>query len=339
MAFTPVTLTGTYEDGAGGPLSGTLTITLSQVMSNGNVTITPIARVVDLDDHGSFSITILANTDAETVPQGTWYEVTEQLTNADAQAKQRDYSIQIPALLLDGDPVTSIDITALMPGTPMGFDPTSNPSGTVQWTTYLDTTEVLDWLQFTGTPDPGSATSGLLQRMIDSACYRAQAIANRPFCPTTMYERHDGWSGEYIQLEYSPFIKLIQCGEWQSTGGLIILPESTPENPVDGIQINYKTSRIMRTFAGYSWPRPFYPGSRNIEVTYIAGFNPVPPDVWEATIDLVAYWYRNTQQASRTFTGTSAAYGGAQGGSGDLWPGIPNRLSDVFESYRLPVIG
>lgn len=442
MTFTPVTLTGKYAAGATGAMAGTVTISLSQPMSNGGLILTPTAQIIDLDDTGAFSEPFFANTDPATIPQGSWYEVTEQLYLG-SQGQQRDYSIQIPASLtfaytfslttgnlpgqglvtfnnvdytsvtqvymseqsysgpsiqntfasligshvlfanasvpeqnitfavsnysvsngivtldvsyvsgngsLDGyqgdlvftAPITTIDISSLMPGTPMGFYNTGNPSGTVQWTTYLDLDEVVAWLQFTGAgvPDVGTAESGLLQRIIDSACSRAQTIANRPLCPTTYFERHDGWSGEYIQLNYSPFVKLVQCQEWQSTGGWVQLPESTPENPVEGIQINYLSSRIMRTFAGYSWPRPFFPGSRNIEVTYIAGFNPVPPDIWTATIDLVAYWWRNTQQAARGFKGSgSAAYGGAQSPDG-LWPGIPNRISDVFKSYRMPVIG
>ena len=210
----------------------------------------------------------------------------------------------------------------------------ANPTSTVQWATYLDLVETEAWLQFTGVT---VTSQTLLQRVIDAACAKAQNMANRPLCPTRFNERHDGWSGEYIQLRYSPFLTLISCSEWQSSGGAIALVESTPSNPVDGIQIDYATGRIMRTFAGYSWPRPFFPGSRNIEVTYEAGFNPVPPDVWEATVSLVAYWWRREQQASRS-QGIRPA-----GGSTDmevesdngLWPGVPNRIADVFESYRL----
>lgn len=213
----------------------------------------------------------------------------------------------------------------------------SNPVGTRQWATYLDPEETEKWLQFTGVV--ASSEQKELQRVIDAACTRAQNMAGRPFAPTEFRERHDGWSGEYIQLHYSPFLKLIQCQEWQSSGGFVQLPESTPENPVEGIQIDYATSRVMRTFAGYSWPRPFFPGSRNVEFTYLAGFDPVPPDVWEATVDLVAYWWRNTQQASRSTPRPANEYGEPLEDDKGLWPGIPNRIADVFESYRPVVIG
>ena len=356
MSFSPVILTGTYSDGID-PLSGTITITLSQVVTNGGLTVVPVSRVLTLDENGSFAVTLLANTDADTVPIGTFYQVTEELISvahtgaygasgasgaswAAAQAHSRDYSIQIPAFI-EGNPVTTIDISTLMPGTPQGFDEIGNMSGTIQWTTYLDITEVLGWLQFTDSPVPGTEESALLQRVIDAACYTAQDMANRPLCPTTMFNRYDGWSGEYIQLDYSPVIKLVQCQEWQSTGGFIQLPESTPQNPIEGIQLDYRTGRIMRTFAGYSWPRPFFPGSRNIEVTYVAGYDPVPSDVWLATTDLVAYWWRNAEQASRTFVAGGQMYGGQETTpqSTGLWPGIPDRIAAVFGGYRLPVIG
>lgn len=212
----------------------------------------------------------------------------------------------------------------------------ANPTATRQWSTYLDIAEVLDYLQL-----PSSLTvvqQNRLQRYVDSACTMAQNRSNRPLGPNEFKERHDGWSGEYIQLDYSPFLQLVSCREWQSSGGFVTLPESTPENPVEGVQIDYASSRIMRTFLGYSWPRPFFPGSRNIEVAYLAGFNPVPPDIWEATCELIAWKWRNTQQATRGWMASSQEYD--QGVPSDgLYPGMPNRIAEVFDSYWLPAIG
>lgn len=203
-----------------------------------------------------------------------------------------------------------------------------------QWATYIDFQEA--W-QFIGMDDAPTGSDQLkLQRMISSACAAAQRGANRPFAPSRFQERHDGWSGEFIQLHYSPFLQLITATEWQSSGGPITLIESTPANPVEGLQIDYGTSKITRVFAGYSWPKPFFPGSRNIEVTYRAGFNPVPDDVWEATCDLIAYKWRMTQEAPRWFPSSGDEYGGAQ--TSPLYPGVPNRIAEVFEAYRLPGI-
>lgn len=212
-----------------------------------------------------------------------------------------------------------------------------NATASFTWPTYLDPTETWEWLQFAGAAT-GSAQT-LLQRVIDAACTRAQMMANRPFAPMLIKERHDGWSGEYIELHYTPFLELVLCQEWQGSGGFLTLPESTPENNnFDGVQVDYATGRLMRTFAGYSWPRPFFPGSRNISVQYKAGFNPVPPDVWTATVDLVAYWWRNMQQASRSAAFARPGEGSSANPVDQLWPGVPNRIADVFTNYRLPAI-
>lgn len=213
----------------------------------------------------------------------------------------------------------------------------TNPTTTGDLASYLDFEETWNYIQFNEPPQGTKAT--LLKRYIDAACAEAQGAngANRPLTPTQFQERHDGWSGEYILLRHCPVLQLVLCREWQSTGGFVTLPESTPESPTEGVQVDYATGRIMRTFQGYSWPRPFFPGSRNVEVTYVAGFNPVPPDIWMATMELVAYWWRNTQEAARTSPLRTNEYDNAQ--QGGLWAGVPNRIARVFQSYQIPTVG
>lgn len=209
----------------------------------------------------------------------------------------------------------------------------ANQPSTQNSATYLDLDEVADWLQYPSTPTGAEATK--LQRVVDMACSWAANYLNRPIAPTQFNERHNGWSGDTIMLRHAPFIQLVEAIEWQSSGGPVQLLESTPANPIDGIQINYATSQIKRTFAGYSWNKPFFPGSRNIEFTYIAGFNPIPPDIWIGTVELVAHWWRNTQQASRSFTPSSEYDPGqdAQGANG-LWEGVPYRIVGLFDPYK-----
>lgn len=203
-----------------------------------------------------------------------------------------------------------------------------------QWAVYIDFDEAWQYIDMDTAPTESQALK--LQRMINAACATAQRGANRPFAPGYFQERADGWSGDTIQLNYSPFLQLVKCTEWQSSGGPINLVESTPANPTEGVSIDYGTSKIVRVFAGYSWPRPFFPGQRNIEITYRAGFNPVPDDVWDATCDLIAYKWRMSQEAPKWYPSSGDEYGGAQ--SNPLYPGVPNRIAEVFESYRLPGI-
>lgn len=202
-------------------------------------------------------------------------------------------------------------------------------AGSRQYGTYLELQEVMDFLNM---PVGGGVNTTTLQRFIDSSCTRIQRAINRPVGAQEFWERHDGWSGEYIMLHETPFLELVSCYEWQSSGGQITLAESTPENPIDGIQIDYGTGRIMRTFAGYSWPRPFFPGSRNIEITYMAGFNPVPPDIWEATADWIGARWRASQQPN-----TRPVEGDVEDRTGPF-QGMPISVISAIQDYRLPSI-
>lgn len=215
----------------------------------------------------------------------------------------------------------------------MANNPISMVTTTQTWNDFIDPAEAAAYLQMPSVPTGPTLT--ILQRVISAACTWAQNYTNRPIAPTEYRERHDGWQGDTIMLYESPFLKLVSCTEWQSAGGPVGLLESTPENPIDGIQINYGTSEIARVFAGYSWPRPFFPGRRNIEVVYIAGFNPIPPDLWLGTMELVAWWWRNTQQASRNAPTRGSEYDPSNDSAPNgLWQGVPFRVESMVSPYR-----
>jgi hypothetical protein len=81
MAFTLITVTGTYLLPTGAPASGSVSFTLTAPMrdATSDVTITPQEQVVALNASGSISINLYANDDDSTVPDGVTYEVNERL--------------------------------------------------------------------------------------------------------------------------------------------------------------------------------------------------------------------------------------------------------------------
>ena len=82
MAFTPITVTGTYlESGSGEPASGRISFLLTSPMRqpSTNTTISPSQVTATLDEDGQFSVVLYATNDTGTVPQGVTYEVTERL--------------------------------------------------------------------------------------------------------------------------------------------------------------------------------------------------------------------------------------------------------------------
>jgi hypothetical protein len=101
--FTEVVVTGSYVTENGEPAAGALTFTLTQPMANG-VTVPPGPITSTLTD-GGFTVVLLANDDAETVPQGVRYGVTERITGA----QPRDYFILV------SHETSPVDIATLMP--------------------------------------------------------------------------------------------------------------------------------------------------------------------------------------------------------------------------------
>lgn len=106
MAFTMVTVTGTYETQAGAAAAGSVTFTLTKSIQNGNVIINPEPVTVTLDGSGHFSTTLAANDDTGTVPVDTQYGVTELITGAEP----RDYFVTL------SHATSPVDISTLMPG-------------------------------------------------------------------------------------------------------------------------------------------------------------------------------------------------------------------------------
>jgi hypothetical protein len=106
MAFTQVTITGSYTTQAGAAASGSVTFTLTEPMENANVIINPAPVTVTLDGSGHFSTTLAANDDAATVPQSAIYGVTELISGA----QPRDYFITV------SHATNPVDISTLMPG-------------------------------------------------------------------------------------------------------------------------------------------------------------------------------------------------------------------------------
>src|ERR1039458_4706094 len=276
MSFTDITVTGQYSNVDGTNCSGSVTFVLSVAVANSNVVLQPkpyVARLVS----GAFSISLPANNDPATVPPTSQYVVVEQ---TDGSAN-REYTITVPY----DAPGGTVDISTL------NTDPDSGPifdgEGTDQYVSFFTPADLMGWMQIPA----GSITSPQvvtnMQRVIDSSCAMVQRYCGRPLCPTMYAERHDGWSGSDILLRKNPFLDLISCTEYQSAGGVVVLLEATPtsnNNDANVIQIDRAVSMIRRAFGGYSWPRTFFPGSRNISIVYTAGFDPVPPDAWEATV-------------------------------------------------------
>lgn len=85
MAFTTITVTGTYvESGTGTPRSGEVIFQATAPMRDisTDITVAPTRIQIPLDGSGSFSVALYATNDTTTEPKGVTYEVTERIDGA-----------------------------------------------------------------------------------------------------------------------------------------------------------------------------------------------------------------------------------------------------------------
>lgn len=208
------------------------------------------------------------------------------------------------------------------------------------WQNYIDLdNDIKPYLQM---PPTDTARDATLQLVTDFVCQYSQQILGQPIAPTAFDRRFDGWSGwngAYIMLPYYPVLEVTLVNEYWGVSGPHLLEEQTPTNQVDGFQIEYRTGRLIRVFPGLV-QKPWFPGSRNIEVQWTAGHNPIPATFKLAALELVAWWWRNTQQAMRS-AGPQPI--GMDYDSGDpsngLWAGLPHRIEGVFQVYQQVGLG
>jgi hypothetical protein len=211
-----------------------------------------------------------------------------------------------------------------------------------QWQTYLDVhSDVRPWLQLGETPE--TTVDRKLQLVTDMACQWVQQYLGKPIAPTRFFRRFSGgtgFNGAHIDLPYFPVLEVVEVVEYWGSSGAHHLVEQTPaqQGNSEMFQLDPVRGRLTRTFTGLV-QRPWFPGERNIEVTWVAGYNPIPKDVEIATLEFIAHWWRNTQQAART-TAIPAGYEYDPATAGSmLWAGVPDRVKALISSYEQLGIG
>lgn len=196
--------------------------------------------------------------------------------------------------------------------------------GSQEFGNYLDLDDVKNYLNV-----PASDTSKdyQLRLIVDSCCGAIQRYIGGPIQPQSFTWVFDGWStvnGSYVMLPYYPVLEVTSVIEWQGVAGPFTLPLSTfGTGSVDGYQIVPETGRINRVFPG-NVQKPFWPGSRNVEVTWVAGYNPLPPEIVAKTLTWVRIlWHEEQQQTYGIGTGNNVDTTTAAPGA-SMWAGIPN---------------
>ena len=85
---------------------------------------------------------------------------------------------------------------------------------------------------------------------------------------------------------------------------------------------------ITRSYLGLL-ARPTFPGLKNIEVTWWAGYNPVPPALRRATLRLIKHWW------ARDFQSQVGGFKRSEDGGEEreYFPLVPNDIMQIFSQY------
>lgn len=108
-SFTYPTVQHTWQNADSTPSSGSVVFTLSKAITNGGITIAPTHVIATINASGGISQALVSNTDPGTVPQDSYWMITERVMGA----MDRSFSVQLPSASAGA---LTVDLGSLMPG-------------------------------------------------------------------------------------------------------------------------------------------------------------------------------------------------------------------------------
>ena len=206
-----------------------------------------------------------------------------------------------------------------------------------QFSSYLDVEkDVRPWLGLPEGPEPKIDTR--LALVTAATCKKVQQWIGKPIAPERFFRRFSGVGGGFansaIMLPYYPVLKVIKVIEYRGSSGPFELAEQTPElaqGSQEVFQLEPMAGVLIRTFQG-NIPRPWFPGSKNIEVTWQAGYNPLPDDIKLATLEYIKRWWDSTQQSTK---GGGPVPAGSLGYTGEVSPNMAGAWGDLMRDLYL----
>lgn len=212
---------------------------------------------------------------------------------------------------------------------------------------YADFILLTDAKQFLQIESNDTSRDWALQHAVSAACTGVSRFLNRPI-GKTLYEPpygvFNGGSGNtssYIWLPKFPVLEVVSVIEYQGSTPVTLAeidPNAADANykTGDGYRVNYREGYIERILGGV-WQRPWYPSEMGVLVSWWAGMNPVPADLWFDTMAWAAQLFRSTQQREAGNPFSRSGDNGAD--NSGAWPGMPKWLSGKLQTYVLPSVG
>ena len=210
--------------------------------------------------------------------------------------------------------------------------------------TLVSLTEMKTYLTFPN-PDQPNSNDFMITEFMESAT----EVVRRE-CGDVIQTAYDEWhtGGDcQIFLRNIPVYEVTQIEEnWGFTNYILSeqpgdsLPQNTSlwafslDQPNEGIVTRRSVGNVMIPFVRAA-------GGDNIRVQYIAGRGTVPGNIRHAYMDLVAYWWQNTQQRSVGNSGMASSNFAQVAPAGTGYnAGVPYRILEILRgSRRTPIVG
>lgn len=161
----------------------------------------------------------------------------------------------------------------------------------------------------------GTTDDALFGTLVTAASQYVQAWLTRTIAATDYTQRFNGPGGHQLVLPHLPI---------NSVASLMIDGVAVPACAVEG-GIGYRFDDVAIYLLGYTFTR----GLQNVLITWNAGFATTPPDIAQATVELVAIVYRDRDrigQLSKSLgNGETVSFF-----SGDLTP----RVKTLLNQYK-----
>lgn len=210
--------------------------------------------------------------------------------------------------------------------------------------TIVSLTDVKTHLRYPN-PTQANADDAALQKFINAADEVLQFECDGTV-PKVYSERHDG-GGYKIFTRHRPLITVQNIEEgWGWVNHQLDYQDANTDpaaTTLFGYSINsYENGEIGRRSVA-SVPIHFRPGEANIFIQYVAGYQPVPPTLILAVLELIAHWWQNSQLRAAVAGGANVSYDATQGGSytrdtesgvQNINIGVPYRILELIKGHR-----
>ena len=189
-------------------------------------------------------------------------------------------------------------------------------------------TKVKAYLGITGSDD-----DTLLGTLIDAASKAIKQYCKDNISETTYTEYYDGPRTNELALRHRPIVSITDI--WDDPDR-----DFTDDDKLDYSDDDYVYYADEGIVKGYA--HLFYEGSKNIKITYTAGYSIIPADVDLACQIQVAYWYNRAKAKSDAVESEklgeySISYAKAQAG-GPTPAGLCDEARILVRRYRNPQI-